>query len=186
MTATAAMPAPRAGALELAQTVRRGLARVPLSAIELAMRVGVGMVFWKSSMLKLGGWDSTVALFANEYRLPVLPPELAAVMGTATELTGSGLLFVGPRTPFGPPPPPGPPLRRARHPLRRRGAARPDADHPAAGLPRELARPPALGLDPGLRADPRRRPALGRPPDRAPARPRLSRTRPEDRPCPRP
>jgi putative oxidoreductase len=95
MTATAAMPAPRAGALELAQTVRRGLARVPMPVIELAMRVGVGMVFWKSSMLKLDDWDSTVALFANEYRLPLLPPDVAAVMGTAVELTGAILLFVG-------------------------------------------------------------------------------------------
>ena len=100
MTATA-LPTPRAGALEAVQTVRRGLARVPMSVIELAMRVGVGMVFWKSSMLKLADWDSTVALFANEYRLPVLPPQIAAVMGTAVELTGAILLFVGLGARFG-------------------------------------------------------------------------------------
>src|SRR3954454_3646238 len=100
MTATA-FPAPRAGALELVRSVRRGLARVPMPFIELAMRVGVGMVFWKSSMLKLDDWDSTVALFANEYRLPVLPPNLAAAMGTATELTASILLFVGLGARFG-------------------------------------------------------------------------------------
>ena len=101
MTTATALPAPRAGALELVQSVRRGLARVPMSAIELAMRVGVGMVFWKSSMLKLADWDSTVALFANEYRLPALPPDLAAVLGTTVELTGSVLLFVGLAARFG-------------------------------------------------------------------------------------
>jgi putative oxidoreductase len=100
-TATTAVPVPRAGTLELVQSVRRGLARVPMSVIELAMRVGVGMVFWKSSMLKLDDWDSTVALFANEYRLPVLPPDVAAAMGTAVELTGSILLFVGLGARFG-------------------------------------------------------------------------------------
>ncbi len=100
-TATTALPVPRAGALELVRSARRGLSRVPMSVIELAMRVGVGMVFWKSSMLKLASWDTTLQLFADEYRLPLLPPDIAAVMGTATELTGAILLFIGLGARFG-------------------------------------------------------------------------------------
>ncbi len=100
-TATTAVPVSHRGSLDTVQSARRGLARVPMSVIELAMRVGVGMVFWKSSMLKLDDWDSTVALFANEYRLPVLPPQTAAVMGTAVELTGAILLLVGLGARFG-------------------------------------------------------------------------------------
>lgn len=99
MTATATVPDAavplRATAVELLGRLRAGLARVPTSLLTLAMRVGVGMVFWKSSMLKLGSWDATLQLFADEYRLPLLPPEVAAVLGTAVELGGAVLLFLG-------------------------------------------------------------------------------------------
>jgi putative oxidoreductase len=37
----------------------------------------------------------TLQLFALEYRVPVLPPDLAASLATAAELSGSVLLFAG-------------------------------------------------------------------------------------------
>ena len=61
----------------------------------LAIRVYVGKVFILSGWLKLSRWDSTLALFQNEYHVPLLPPSLAAVVGTASELTLPTLLLIG-------------------------------------------------------------------------------------------
>ena len=61
----------------------------------LAMRLYVGQVFLQSGWLKLTRWDSTLALFENEYHVPVLSPHVAAVMGTAGELGFSSLLIAG-------------------------------------------------------------------------------------------
>jgi putative oxidoreductase len=94
-TATATMPLATSTSLEPVRRAKRMLAHVPMSAITLAMRVGVGMVFWKSGMLKLAGWEITLQLFADEYRLPLLSPEVAALMGTTTELGAALLLFLG-------------------------------------------------------------------------------------------
>jgi len=52
----------------------------------LAIRLYVGNVFFTSGMIKLGNWAGTLGLFANEYHVPVLPPYLAAILGTAAEL----------------------------------------------------------------------------------------------------
>ena len=57
--------------------VRQLLGRFPLSVIELAMRVGVASVFFKSGLTKIASWDVTVQLFADEYRVPLLPPDVA-------------------------------------------------------------------------------------------------------------
>jgi putative oxidoreductase len=48
-----------------------------------------------SGWLKLSRWDSTIALFENEYQVPVLSPHAAALMGTAGELGFSTLLIAG-------------------------------------------------------------------------------------------
>jgi putative oxidoreductase len=61
----------------------------------LAMRVYVGKVFLVSGWLKLTRWESTIALFANEYHVPALSPQIAAVMATAGELGFATLLVVG-------------------------------------------------------------------------------------------
>jgi putative oxidoreductase len=85
----------RSGVLEHIAALRRLLARFPLAAIELAMRAGVGAVFFKSGLTKIASWDSTIALFENEYALPLLPPELAAAMAATCELAGPVLLVLG-------------------------------------------------------------------------------------------
>lgn len=63
--------------------------------IGLAVRLFVGWQFFKSGMVKVGNWDATLSLFRDEYHVPLLPPDLAAVMGAAGELTFPLLLFVG-------------------------------------------------------------------------------------------
>ncbi len=45
--------------------------------------------------LKLSDWDSTLALFEYEYRVPLLSPHLAAIAGTAGELVFPVLLILG-------------------------------------------------------------------------------------------
>src|SRR3954453_11190778 len=73
-----------------------GLAnRVPLSLVQLAARLAVAHVFWNSAQSKLASWPVTLHLFRMEYQVPLLPPDLAAYLATATELTGSVLLVLG-------------------------------------------------------------------------------------------
>jgi putative oxidoreductase len=61
----------------------------------LGTRFYVGWQFWKSGLLKLSSWSSTLDLFRSEYHVPVLPPYLAAVTGTFGELFFPALLFLG-------------------------------------------------------------------------------------------
>jgi putative oxidoreductase len=67
----------------------------------LMLRVGVGMVFWKSAMSKLANWDLTIQLFADEYRVPLLPPDIAALLGTTAEIVGAAALILGLGSRFG-------------------------------------------------------------------------------------
>jgi putative oxidoreductase len=71
------------------------LERVPVAVAPLLMRFGMGLVFWRSAQTKLANWDTTLLLFREEYRVPVLPPELAAYLATAVELTAPVLLAFG-------------------------------------------------------------------------------------------
>jgi putative oxidoreductase len=71
------------------------LGRVPLSIHQLLFRLGVASVFLKAGMVKISSWESTVALFRDEYRVPVLPPEIAATMSATFELGCSALLIIG-------------------------------------------------------------------------------------------
>lgn len=71
------------------------LSRVPLSLHQLLFRLGVASVFLKAGAVKVGSWESTLALFRDEYRVPVLPPETAAAMATTFELLCPAMLIVG-------------------------------------------------------------------------------------------
>ena len=73
----------------------RQLERFPLSIIQLAMRIGVGAVFFNAGLLKYNSWEFTVQLFRDEYKVPVLDPVVAAQMAMIQELTIPVLLFVG-------------------------------------------------------------------------------------------
>ena len=63
--------------------------------VDLAIRLHVAQVFFRSGLLKIGNWDGTLYLFANEYRVPLLPPEAAAWLGTFGELFFPPLLALG-------------------------------------------------------------------------------------------
>jgi putative oxidoreductase len=74
--------------------VARQLDRLqPLFA--LALRIYVARVFFTSGLIKLGNWAGTLGLFQNEYHVPLLPPALAAVTGTAAETVLPIFLFLG-------------------------------------------------------------------------------------------
>jgi len=65
------------------------------SLLLLTTRLWVSWEFLKSGWLKITSWQNTVFLFQNEYRVPLLPPGLAAVAGTAGELVFPVLLIGG-------------------------------------------------------------------------------------------
>jgi putative oxidoreductase len=73
----------------------RVLDRVPYALLALPLRAAVATVFWSSAMAKLANWDTTIALFVDEYQVPLLPPELAADLAVTIELTTPVLLVFG-------------------------------------------------------------------------------------------
>lgn len=93
------------------------LSRIPDSLIALIGRFSIAAIFWKSGQTKiegfavdivagefLFGWphlsDAAVALFASEYRLPLLPPELAAPLAAFAEHLFPLLILLGLATRF--------------------------------------------------------------------------------------
>lgn len=65
------------------------------SALSLFLRCYVGWQFFKAGLVKISDWGTTLALFRDEYQVPLLAPELAAYLGTAGELLLPVLLCVG-------------------------------------------------------------------------------------------
>jgi len=74
--------------------------RVPLAIPQIAARMALAKLFWDSAHSKLASWPVTVQLFANEYRVPLLPAETAAVLATGVEWTCALLIFFGLATRF--------------------------------------------------------------------------------------
>jgi putative oxidoreductase len=66
--------------------------------VDLVVRLWVAAVFFKSGLVKIQSWDTTILLFTNEYHVPLLSPYVAAVLGTAAELTLPVFLAIGPGT----------------------------------------------------------------------------------------
>jgi putative oxidoreductase len=69
--------------------------RIPLSIIQLAARLALANVLWNSAQSKFANWSVTRQRFAMEYRVPLLPPDIAAPLATAIELCGSLLILFG-------------------------------------------------------------------------------------------
>ena len=65
----------------------------PLAA--LLARAYIAQVFFMSGLTKVRDWGTTVALFTDDYKVPVLSPAIAAAMGTAGELVLPVLLLLG-------------------------------------------------------------------------------------------
>jgi len=73
----------------------RLLDSVPYTLLALPLRVGAAAVFWNSAQAKLANWDTTIELFTEDYKVPLLPPEIAANLALSIELTTPVLLVLG-------------------------------------------------------------------------------------------
>jgi len=99
------------GLVGIIQRVIAALDRIPHWFIALAARVFPAAVFWQSGATKVAGWHlklSAIALFQNEYQLPLIDPTVAAyasafaehffpillVFGLATRFAALALLFM--------------------------------------------------------------------------------------------
>jgi putative oxidoreductase len=71
------------------------LGRFPLPLLQLLFRLAIASVFLKAGLNKIASWETTVQLFADEYKVPVLPPDLAATMAATFEIGCSSLLIAG-------------------------------------------------------------------------------------------
>ncbi len=94
MTRTATVH-PSISLAERAESILHALGRFPVSLLQFLLRFSIGSVFWHSGMTKIASWDTTIALFRDEYMVPILPPEVAASLAATVELTCPVLLVLG-------------------------------------------------------------------------------------------
>lgn len=76
---------------------------IPYWFIALAARIFPAAVFWQSGETKVAGWHlkaSTIALFEDEYQLPLIDPTIAAYLSAVSEHFFPILLVVGLTTRF--------------------------------------------------------------------------------------
>ena len=64
-------------------------------ALDLAIRLYVAEIFFRSGLLKVSNWDGTLYLFREQYHVPFLSPVAAAWLGTFGELAFPPLLAIG-------------------------------------------------------------------------------------------
>ena len=98
--------------LGLLERGRKLLESTPYSAVALLARFGIAMTFWQSGQTKVEGFvvdpiggqfmlgiphlaPGTVDLFRDEYALPIIPPDIAAVMAASAEHLFPFLLILG-------------------------------------------------------------------------------------------
>lgn len=110
-------PSPRAGPAALVRRLLAALERIPHDAIALLARLSMAGLFWRSGQTKIEGFafdpllgrfalgwprfaPATVDLFREEYGLPLLPPELAALAASWAEHLLPILLVLGLGTRF--------------------------------------------------------------------------------------
>jgi len=85
------------------QRVIAAMDRIPYWFIALAARIFPAAVFWQSGETKVAGFHlkpSAIALFQNEYQLPLIDPTIAAYMSAFSEHFFPILLVVGFATRF--------------------------------------------------------------------------------------
>lgn len=101
----------------LAAALHGAMAGIPHWFVAALARFSIAAVFWKSGQTKVAGFqldpiggvfeigwprlsDSAVALFREEYRLPLIPPEVAAPLAAAAEHVFPFLILIGLATRF--------------------------------------------------------------------------------------
>src|SRR5262245_66079999 len=89
------------GPMTLGKALEKGrfwAERIPYAAVALLARVTVASVFWRSGQTKVAGFhirEETFVLFREEYKVPLLPPEVAAYLSTIGEHVFSVALLIG-------------------------------------------------------------------------------------------
>ncbi|MGD9027594.1 MAG: DoxX family protein, partial [Methyloceanibacter sp.] len=85
--------------IETLDAGRRLAERIPYSLVALVARFAVAAVFWRSAMTKVDESfqvkSTTFFLFKEEYKVPIIPPDIAAYLATYQELIGAVLLVIG-------------------------------------------------------------------------------------------
>jgi putative oxidoreductase len=97
------LPIPGSGLAMAVAYVVAALDRIPYWLIALCARVFPAAVFWQSGQTKVAGWHlkpSAIALFQNEYQLPLIDPTVAAYLSAFSEHLFPILLVIGLATRF--------------------------------------------------------------------------------------
>ena len=81
--------------LKLLLKLRAWLEAMPYSVLAVPLRFGLAWIFWSSAQVKLLNWDRAVQQFADEFQVPLLPPDVAASMTLAIEIACPILLVLG-------------------------------------------------------------------------------------------
>ena len=85
--------------VRLLKTGRNLAEGIPYSLVALIARLSVASVFWRSGLTKIDETfqvkSTTFFLFKEEYKVPVIPPEILAYLATYQELVGAVLLVIG-------------------------------------------------------------------------------------------
>lgn len=75
--------------------VLRWLDAVPYTLLAIPLRLALATVFWNSAVAHLANWQTTLYLFADEYKVPLLPSDFAATMAVSIEVSTPVLLVLG-------------------------------------------------------------------------------------------
>jgi putative oxidoreductase len=100
MSNLTAAPSSKSPIIALAERAIALLDRVPYWFLAIPLRIGAAAVFWLSAQSHLANWDTTLDLFTEEYKVPLLPPDIAAYMAVSIEVTTPFLLVAGLLTRF--------------------------------------------------------------------------------------
>lgn len=63
--------------------------------LQLIIRLWMANIFWNAGVVKISDWQTTLALFQQEYKVPFIQPDVAAYLAAMTELTCPVLLVLG-------------------------------------------------------------------------------------------
>src|SRR5260370_22121211 len=94
MTTHAMTTMPRSGVRGTIARALDVLGRFPLPLLQLMFRLAVASVFLRAGLIKIRSWETTVQLFADEYKVPGLSPDLAATMAATLEIRCATLLLL--------------------------------------------------------------------------------------------
>ncbi|MFA6036622.1 MAG: DoxX family protein [Legionellales bacterium] len=76
------------------------LERLGMPVLIFIIRYVIAKIFFLSGLTKISNWPGTVALFTQDYKVPLLSPEIAAYLAASAELICPILLILGLGTRF--------------------------------------------------------------------------------------